>query len=117
MKYILAFTVGGLICVIGQILIDRTKLTPARVLVGFVAAGVLLGAFGIYGKLVDIAGCGASVPLIGFGNLLAEGTRKAVDENGLIGALSGPLSAGSAGIMTAVLSGLAVSFMTRPKPK
>ncbi len=117
MNYLWAFLVGGLICVLGQILIDKTKLTPARILVGFVCAGVVLGAFGIYEKLIDFAGAGATLPISGFGALLAKGTREAVDRDGLLGAFTGPLTAGSAGIMAAVLSGLVLSFMTRPKPK
>ncbi len=117
MNYLWAFLVGGLICVLGQILIDKTKLTPARILVGFVCAGVVLGAFGVYEKLIDFAGTGATLPISGFGALLAKGTREAVDREGLLGAFTGPLTAGSAGIMAAVLSGLVLSFMTRPKPK
>ena len=117
MNFLWAFVIGGALCVIGQILIDKTKLTPARILVGYVIVGVVSGAFGIYDRLIDIAGSGARVPLSGFGNLLAQGTRQAVDEHGLIGALSGPLTAGAVGIMAAVLAGLIVSFMTKPKPK
>ena len=117
MKYLWAFIVGGLICVIGQILIDKTKLTPARIMVGFVCIGVILGAFGVYEQLIDFAGAGATVPISGFGALLAKGTRQAVDEKGLLGAFTGPLTAGSAGIMAAVLSGLVLSYMTKPKPK
>ena len=117
MKFLWAFAVGGALCVIGQILIDKTKLTPARILVGYVISGAVLGAFGIYDKLVAFAGSGARVPLSGFGNLLIAGTKQAVEEQGLMGALTGPLTAGAAGIMAAVLSGLIVSFMTKPKPK
>ncbi len=117
MKYLWAFLVGGLICVIGQILIDKTKLTPARIMVGFVCTGVILGAFGVYEHIIEFAGAGATVPISGFGALLAKGTREAVDEKGLIGAFTGPLTAGSAGIMAAVLSGLILSYMTKPKPK
>lgn len=117
MNYLWAFIVGGFICVIGQILIDKTKLTPAKILVGFVCAGVVLGALGIYEHITDFAGAGATVPISGFGALLARGTKEAVDEKGLIGAFTGPLTAGSAGIMAAVLSGLVLSFMTKPKPK
>lgn len=117
MMFLKAFLVGGLLCVIGQVIIDKTKLTPGRVLVGYVIAGVVLGAIGLYGPLKEWAGAGATVPLTGFGNLLAEGTRKAVEEKGLIGALSGPLTAGSVGIMTAVISGLIVSFFAKPKSK
>jgi len=117
MNYLWAFLVGGLICLVGQILIDKTKLTPAKILVGFVCAGVILGALGIYEHIIDFAGAGATVPISGFGAILAKGTKEAVDENGLLGALYGPLTAGSAGIMAAVLSGLILSFMTKPKPK
>ncbi len=117
MKFLWAFLIGGLLCAVGQILIDRTRLTPAKILVGYVVGGVILGAFGIYDKLVDFAGSGARVPLSGFGNLLANGTREAVIEQGLMGALTGPLTAGSAGITAAVLSGLLLSYMTKPKPK
>ena len=117
MRFLWAFVVGGLICVVGQILIDKTKLTPARILVGYVVTGVALGAFGVYDKLTEFAGSGARVPLSGFGNLLATGTKQAVIEKGLLGAFSGPLTAGAAGIMAAILAALAVSFFTRPKPK
>ncbi|MBR1810730.1 MAG: stage V sporulation protein AE [Clostridia bacterium] len=117
MIYLKAFIVGGLICLVGQILIDNTKLTPARILVGFVVLGVILGAFGVYQPLVEFAGCGATVPLTGFGNALAEGTKKAIEEQGLLGAMTGPLTAGAAGILAAVMSGLAVSFLTKPRAK
>ena len=117
MNYLWAFIVGGLICTLGQLLIDKTKLTPARILVGFVCAGVVLGAVGVYDSLIDFAGAGATLPISGFGSLLAKGTREAVDEQGLLGAFTGPLTAGSAGIMAAVLSGLVLSFVTKPKPK
>ena len=96
MEYLKAFVVGGLLCVIGQILVDKTKLTPARILVGFVVVGVVLGALGLYQPLADFAGAGATVPLSGFGNLLAKGTKEAVDSQGLLGALTGPLTAGAA---------------------
>ncbi len=102
---------------IGQLLIDYTRLTPARVLVSFVVIGVMLSALGIYGPLSDWAGSGANTPLTGFGNLLAEGTKKAVEEDGLIGAFKGPLSAGSVGIMGAIVSGLVVSLFAKPKSK
>ena len=101
MDYLKAFLVGGLLCVIGQILIDRTKLTPARILVAYVVAGVLLGAVGLYDKLVDFAGAGATVPLTGFGNTLARGVKKAVDEDGALGILTGGLTASAAGITEA----------------
>ena len=112
-----AFLVGGLICAAGQVLIDKTKLTPAKILVLFVVLGVALGAFGVYQPLLNWAEEGAAVPLTGFGNALAKGTREAVDEDGLLGVLEGPLYAGAVGIMTAVLSALAVSVFARPKEK
>ena len=117
MRFLWAFLIGGLICVLGQVLIDKTKLTPAKILVGYVVTGVALGAFGVYDKLVDFAGSGARVPLLGFGNLLATGTKEAVLEKGLLGAFTGPLTAGAAGIMAAVLTALVVSFFTKPKSK
>ncbi|MCI5796125.1 MAG: stage V sporulation protein AE [Ruminococcus sp.] len=117
MIFLKAFLVGGLICVIGQILIDVTKMTPARILVTFVVLGVILGAIGVYDKLVDFAGAGATVPLTGFGNVLVNGTKEAIREKGLLGVLTGPLCAGSAGITAAVLSGLVVSFFAKPKSK
>ncbi len=112
-----AFFVGGIICVIGQVLIDLTKLTPAKILVMFVVIGVILGAVGVYQHIADFAGAGASVPLTGFGFNLAKETKKAVEEEGLLGALSGPLSAASVGTMSAVICGLAVSVFARPKDK
>ena len=115
MIFVWAFVIGGLICVVGQVLIDKTKLT--RILVGYVCVGILLGAFGVYDKLIDFAGSGAALPLSGFGNLLVNGTREAVQRDGLIGALEGPLTAGSVGIMTAVFMGFILSFMAKPKPK
>ena len=117
MIFLKAFIVGGLICVIGQLLIDLTKLTPGKILVAFVVAGVVLGALGLYKPLIDWAGCGATVPLTGFGSLLAEGTKKAVHEQGLLGVITGPLTAGAAGITSAVLAGLVVSFLAKPKAK
>ena len=112
-----AFLVGGLICVIGQFLIDFTNLTPAKILVSFVVLGVILGGIGVYQRLVDFAGAGATVPLVGFGYNLAKGTREAVEKEGLMGALSGPLSSSSVGIMAAVLCGLVCSVFTRSKDK
>lgn len=117
MIFIKAFIIGGLFCVIGQILIDNTKLTPGRILVGFVVAGVILAAIGVYEPIKEFAGAGATVPLTGFGYTLIEGTKKAVDEQGLIGALTGPLTACAGGVMAALLSGLAVSLFTKPKSK
>ena len=100
-----AFFVGGAICLIGQILIDYTKLTPARILVSFVVAGVFLSAVGIYGPLVEFAGAGATVPLTGFGHILAEGVKEAVNQKGLLGALFGGLSAAATGISAAIVFG------------
>ena len=112
-----AFVVGGLICVIGQILIDKTKLTPARILVSFVVLGVILTAIGVYKPLVEFAGAGATVPLTGFGYTLAEGVRKAVNEHGIIGALTGGLTATAGGITAAVIFGLIASLISKPKSK
>lgn len=117
MQYLWAFVIGGIFCVIAQILIDRTKLTPARILVGYVCAGVIISAFGLYKPLLDFAGCGASVPLTGFGHLLAEGVRKAVDERGLIGALLGGLEATAAGISAALVFGFFSAVIFRGHPK
>lgn len=117
MNYLWAFLIGGLICTVGQLLIDFTKLTPARILVGYVIAGVVLGAIGIYPKLVDFAGAGASVPLSGFGNLLAQGIRKAVAEHGILGILTGGLTSAAGGITAAMLFGLLASVCFRPKDK
>ncbi len=112
-----AFLVGGGICIVGQLLIDLTKMTPGKVLVSFVVLGVILGAVGVYGPFAEWAGSGANVPLVGFGNALAAGTKQAVAEKGLIGALSGPLTSSAVGIMAAILSGLAVSLVAKPKDK
>lgn len=112
-----AFVVGGAICVIGQILVDYTKLTPAKILVMFVVVGVLLGALGVYEYVADFGGAGATVPLTGFGYNLAKETKKAVDEQGLLGALSGPLSAASVGTMAAIICGLLASVFARPKDR
>ena len=117
MDFIKAFITGGLICLIGQILIDNTKLTPGKILVGYVVSGVILTAIGLYGPLKEFAGAGATVPLTGFGYTLVEGTKKAIQEQGLIGALTGPLTSCSGGVMAALLSGVVVSFMTKPKSK
>ena len=117
MIFLKAFLVGGAICLIGQLLVDYTKLTPARVLVTFVVLGVVLGGLGLYQPLVDWAGAGATVPLTGFGNTLVQGTKAAIREDGLLGVLTGPLSAGSAGITAAILCGLIVSFLAKPKSK
>jgi stage V sporulation protein AE len=117
MDYIKEFAVGGLLCVIGQILIDKTKLTPARILVSYVVIGVLLGAVGLYEKLVDFAGAGATVPLTGFGNCLAKGVRDAVDQDGFLGIFTGGLKAAAGGITAAIVSGLIVSLIFKAKDK
>ena len=117
MKYIWAFIIGGLLCVIAQILIDKTKLTPARILVSYVVAGVILGAVGLYKPLVDFAGAGATTPLTGFGYLISKGVREAVDEKGLIGALTGGLTAASAGIAAAICFGYIAALFSAGKPK
>lgn len=117
MIFLKAFIVGGLICLVGQILIDNTKLTPARILVLFVCLGVLLGAFGFYDKLVDFAGAGATIPLTGFGNSLANGVKEAVRENGFIGIITGGMSAMAGGVTVAVLSALVVALISRSKDK
>lgn len=117
MTYLWAFLIGGLLCAAGQLLIDYTKLTPARILVGYVIAGVVLGALGIYPHLVKLAGAGATVPLCGFGNLLAEGIRRDVTENGLLGVLTGGLTSAAGGITAAMLFGLLSAVCFRPKEK
>lgn len=117
MIFLKAFVIGGLICVVGQLLIDLTKLTPARILVAFVVLGVILGGIGIYQPLVDWAGAGATVPLTGFGNALAQGTKEAIREQGALGIITGPLTASSAGITVAMISGLIAAFVTKPKSK
>ena len=117
MDYIKAFLVGGAICVIAQLLIDYTKLTPAKILVSFVVLGVILGGIGLYEPLVEFAGAGASVPLLGFGNTLAKGVREAVAEKGFLGVLTGGLKATAGGITVAILAGLIVSLIFKPKDK
>ena len=117
LDYLTAFGVGGILCVIAQLLIDKTALTPARILVSYVVAGVFLGATGFYEKLVDIAGAGATTPLTGFGYLISEGVREAVDKEGLIGALKGPLTSASAGITAALVFGLLAAICFRDKRK
>lgn len=117
MMILKAFAVGGLICVIGQLLIDLTKLTPAKILVLFVCLGVLLGGIGIYPKLVDFAGAGATVPLTGFGNALAKGVKEAVQSDGFLGVITGGFRACAAGVTVAMLSGLAVALVCKPKDK
>lgn len=117
MIFLKAFIIGGIICIIGQLLIDCTKLTPARILVSFVTIGVVLGALGLYEPLVEFAGAGATVPLTGFGNTLVQGTKQAIREDGALGILTGPLSSASAGITAAMICGLVVAFITKPKSK
>lgn len=117
MNYLWAFVIGGLFCAVGQTLIDYTKLTPARILVSFVVAGVVLGAFGLYKPLVDFAGAGATVPITGFGNILAEGVRQAVDEKGFLGVLTGGLTGAAGGITAAILFGLLTALIFKPKEK
>ena len=117
LEYLKAFVVGGLFCILGQIFIDYTKLTPARILVGFVVLGVVLSALGWYQPLVDFAGAGATVPLSGFGHVLASGVRDAVAQKGLLGALTGGISSASAGISAAILFGLIVALICKPKEK
>ena len=117
MVFLKAFVVGGLFCLIGQILIDKTKLTPARILVSYVVIGVFLGAVGVYQPLVEFAGAGATVPLTGFGFTLAKGVREAVDSQGFLGVLIGGLKATAGGITAAVVSGLLVSLIFKDKDK
>lgn len=117
MDYVKAFLCGGILCVIGQILLDKTKLTPARILVGYVTAGVILGGLGLYPKLVEWAGAGATVPLTGFGNLLAKGVKKAVEEQGVLGAFTGGCTSAAAGIAAAIFFGFLVALIFKSKPK
>ena len=117
MEYLKAFVTGGLLCVIGQLLIDKTKLTPARILVGYVVLGVILGGIGIYEPLLDFAGAGAGVPLTGFGNTLARGVREAVDSDGFIGIFTGGLKSTAGGITAAIVAGLLASLIFKPKDK
>lgn len=117
MEYVRAFVIGGLICVVGQLLIDLTKLTPARILTSYVVAGVILGAVGLYRPLVEFAGGGATVPLTGFGYLLSKGVREAVDENGLIGAFMGGFTACAAGVAAAVFFSLIAALIFKSGSK
>ena len=117
LPYIWAFLVGGAFCVVAQILLDKTALSPARILVGYVVAGVILGAVGLYGPLVEFAGAGATTPLTGFGYLIAQGIRTAVDEQGLIGVLTGALTAASAGTAAALCCGYLAALVSRGRPK
>ncbi len=117
MEYVNAFWVGGLICVVGQILIDKTKLTPARILTGFVVAGVILGAVGVYKPLSEFAGAGASVPISGFGFLMSEGVKEAIVKDGALGILTGGLTSAAGGIAAAIVFGLIAALCTRSGDK
>ena len=117
MEYLKAFLVGGLFCLIGQILIDKTRLTPARILVGYVVCGFILGAVGIYEPLVKFAGAGATVPLTGFGHALAKGVKKAVAEKGWLGVFTGGLTAASGGITAAVVFAVLAALLFKPGEK
>lgn len=117
MDYVKAFLVGGFLCAIAQVIIDKTKLTPARILVSYVVAGVILGGLGLYEPLVNFAGAGATVPLTGFGYALANGVRKAVEEQGFLGILTGGLAACAGGITAAIVAGLIASFFFRARDK
>ena len=117
LEYVRAFAVGGVFCAIAQVLVDRTKLTPARILVGYVVSGVVLGALGWYKPIVDFAGAGATVPLTGFGYVIAKGVKEAVTKDGLIGVLTGGLTASAGGITAALVCGLAAALVFREKSK
>ena len=117
MDYIKAFAVGGILCVIGQILIDKTKLTPARILVSYVVAGVVLGGLGLYRPIAEFAGAGATVPLTGFGYTLAKGVKEAVTQDGFLGIFTGGLKAAAGGITAAIFAGLIASLIFSPKDK
>lgn len=117
MDYLKAFLVGGLICVVGQLLIDKTKLTPARILTSFVVAGVILGALGLYKPLVEFAGAGASVPISGFGNLMCEGVKEALKQDGALGILTGGLASAAPGIAAAIFFALIAALCSKPGDK
>ena len=117
MEYIKAFMIGGLLCLIGQIFIDLTKWTPARILVSYVVIGVLLGAIGLYEPIVDFAGAGATVPLTGFGNNLAKGVKEAIKQQGVLGIFTGGLTASAGGIAASIVAGLIVSLLFKDKDK
>ena len=117
MDYIKAFIFGGLLCVIGQVLIDKTKLTPARILVSYVVMGVVFSGIGLYGKFAEYAGAGATIPLTGFGHSLAKGVKEAVNEKGFIGIFTGGFKATAGGIAAAIVAGLLMSLLFRPKDK
>ena len=116
-EYLRAFVCGGVLCLIGQVLIDKTKLTPARILVSYVVAGVILGGLGVYESIADWGGAGATVPLTGFGFNLSKGVKKAVAEKGLLGALTGGITACAGGIAAAIILALLVALIFKPKPK
>ncbi len=117
MDYLWAFLIGGAICAIGQILIDKTHLTPARILTGFVCIGVFLSFIGVYDHLVDLAGAGATVPLTGFGHNLFTGVKKGIEDNGVLGLLTGPFSAAAGGMGAVIIFALAASIVSKPKMK
>ena len=117
MEYLKAFLVGGLLCLIGQVLMDKTKLTPARILVSYVVAGVFLGAVGFYKPIAEFAGAGATVPLTGFGYTLAKGVKEAIDQQGFLGIFTGGLRAAAGGITMAIFAGLLVSLIFKAKDK
>lgn len=117
MDLLKAFLIGGVICAIGQLLIDYTKLTPARILTGYVVSGVIISAVGLYKPLVEFAGAGATVPLTGFGHLLAEGIRKTISEDGFLGIFTGGLTAAAGGITAAILFGLIAAVVFKQKDK
>lgn len=117
MQLLKAFLVGGSFCLIGQILIDKTKLTPARILVGYVVIGVLLSATGIYERIVSFAGAGATVPLTGFGHCMAKGVRQAVEQDGFLGIFTGGLKSAAGGITAAIVAGLVMSLIFKPKDR
>lgn len=117
MEYVKAFVVGGIICIIGQVILDNTKLTPAHILVSFLTAGVILGGIGLYKPLVEFAGAGATVPIVGFGNALAEGAIEGAKSKGIVGAFTGGLQAAAGGIAAAILFGYIMALIFDPKTK
>ena len=117
MDYIKAFLIGGFLCLIGQILIDKTRLTPARILVSYVVAGVLLGAIGIYQPIADFVGAGATVPLTGFGNILAKGVKESVQQDGFVGIFTGGIKSAAGGITAAIVAGLSAAIIFKVKDK
>ena len=117
MEYVKAFLCGGIFCIIGQLLIDKAPLTPAKILVSYVTAGVILSGLGLYQPLVDWGGAGATVPLTGFGHLLAKGVKKAVAEQGVLGAFTGGVTSAAGGITAAIFFGFLVALLCKPKPK